>query len=113
MWLFLDLIISGVGGFVAHFARFVTEDILKLKRGWIDLTHYAIGVIFVLPFSLLVSERIMDVVSLPECKRRDDVKKWFKVVYIIVYFISFVSFGIGNVIAWLSVTYFDRRENDE
>lgn len=80
----IQMAIDSVFGFIAHLIRDTATG--HMSRSWQDISHYAIGVISILPLSFLLFVYLEQ--DIKSCRLR----------YIVTYTLSFVPFGIGVVL---------------
>ena len=83
-----ELVVSALGGFLAHQFRRVTE---RMPHGFRQLASYAIGVVFAFPFVCLFWKR------LEGNKHRSA----------IAYLLGFLGFGTGIAGGWMIDTIGD------
>lgn len=95
------LIINLLAGFGAHFSYQLTG---RLGNGWSQLSAYTLGVLFNLPFVVVVHD---DLAGLEPASKR----------LVAAYLVSYLAFGVGTVLGWVAYPMqgppiFDRHELD-
>lgn len=80
------LLVTSLSGYVAHFSYYITS---RLGNGWSQLAAYSLGVLFCLPFVVVIYEELGDIKS--SSKR-----------LVCSYLLAYLAFGSGTAAGWIT-----------